>query len=245
MQEKFDFQTHYLVLAQLWEIGLNTISVRLTCLHPFQKSVFSPTNTINWFSLTSCKHTEWYSKLTLSGSSWFLLTISGYSHTHLHKNGKSFLLSLTHFPFSSCLMFLSVLLFLTFLSLTHTHILSLPSSPLCYPTFLLFPLFLSFPVLLSFLIRLLSSLSIDPVVWFWLCPHCNFTILLYSVKHNIYFPFVHPEEKFLIWIFHHFSPLEIFQVFSVSELLSMVRGGCIWFTLHRLLRPICDLRPQK
>ncbi len=50
------------VLAQLWEIRFSTIPVGLTCLHAFQKSGFSQTNTINRFSLTSCKHTDWESR---------------------------------------------------------------------------------------------------------------------------------------------------------------------------------------
>ncbi len=53
MQELLDSQSNYLgVLAQLWKIWLNTISVGLTCSHAFSKSSFSQTNTINWFSQT-------------------------------------------------------------------------------------------------------------------------------------------------------------------------------------------------
>ncbi len=47
------------LLDWLWEIRFSTILIGLKCLHAFLKSGFSRTNTINRFSLTSCKHTEW------------------------------------------------------------------------------------------------------------------------------------------------------------------------------------------
>ncbi len=44
----------------LWEIRFSTISVGLTCLHPFQKSGFSRTNTINRLPPTSCTRNDCY-----------------------------------------------------------------------------------------------------------------------------------------------------------------------------------------